>query len=524
MKTCLKTSFLTFLIITIATAYELPEVIGVLEEEGIFATDFCWVGDQNDDGFDDLLVRYSAGNQALLYYGDEQMENEPGFIFEPYLEQQDICHGMSFTGHLLPNRNEYVAIYGVERCEPPRIITNLYECGDNIDNEPDFSLSRVYRDNSIFFREGFRTRPTDVNGDGNHDFIAFKEVHPAGHMLIFHGGEDFDTIPDWIKYMHNPINLTPTILFSSGYDINSDGFDDILVKTRQPRENSNQLDYWYSLYLGGSPMDTVPVFSFREDHFEGRIEQRRMIHGFSLLPDVNDDGYDDWGIYWSEDEDDGFFIFFGGEEPDMEPDLELEGHRRLWRGNGGLTGGDFNGDGIGDIVTRLHAGNPMMNEIHIHLGSRWMDGETDIYIDLDNAYRGQYAISTLYIGAVGDYNGDDVDDFVVSGAGSAIVFAGNRDWERGIDSNQSPDTYKLSLQTIPNPFNSQINISYNMTKTDLVRLSVYDIQGRLIDILEDRMVIRGKHRIVWNHRTAGLYFICLQAGDSKIVKKVVCIP
>ena len=508
-------------------AYELPEVIGTMTGRQ-FADDFCWVGDQNKDGYDDLLIRNGGDNRADLFYGGERMEDEPGFSFLPFMELQDICHYNSFLGRIVPDRLPYIALTSLVRSDPALIQVNLYELGDDLDDEPEITISRIYGENSLFLgRAGFRTRPVDLNGDGYDDILAFLEVSPAARMLIFFGGEEFDTIPDWERNLHVRADFAPTVEYSAGYDVNADGYEDVLLKTPQPNEHGDNI-YWYSLYLGGSPMDTTPVFSFREDHFEGRYENRRMIHGFSMLPDVNDDGYDDWGIYWSESyeryDEDGFLIFFGSEEPDMEYDLELEGHRRLWHGWGDLTGGDFNADGIGDIATRMSEGNAGMSEVHIHFGSHWIDGESDIYINLENDYDGEYYIFHNRIGAVGDYNGDNVQDFVISGSSRAIVFAGNQDWRVGVETEQPPDTYELTLRATPNPFNSSVTITYETVQSSSVRLAVYDVRGRLVEELENRRIIKEHHRLTWENRTSGIYFILLETGDRRVVKKIVCMP
>ena len=84
----------------------LPEVIGVMSGQG-FGADFCCVGDQNDDGYDDLLISNEGINRAEMYFGGEEMGAEPGFVFEPWLLDQSIRADLNLVDHLeLPESHE----------------------------------------------------------------------------------------------------------------------------------------------------------------------------------------------------------------------------------------------------------------------------------------------------------------------------------------------------------------------------------------------------------------------------------
>jgi hypothetical protein len=53
------------------------------------------------------------------------------------------------------------------------------------------------------------------------------------------------------------------------------------------------------------------------------------------------------------------------------------------------------------------------------------------------------------------------------------------------------------------------NISYNVKEGAHVRLSVYTINGNLISVLEDKMVVAGQHEVIWKPENApsGLYIL-----------------
>ena len=73
----------------------------------------------------------------------------------------------------------------------------------------------------------------------------------------------------------------------------------------------------------------------------------------------------------------------------------------------------------------------------------------------------------------------------------------------------------------PNPFNSQLDIELNLTEVNNL-LTVYDISGKEIQTLLPRKLGQGKHLLKWsaNNLTSGPYFIMIQSGNTKKIKKV----
>ena len=87
---------------------------------------------------------------------------------------------------------------------------------------------------------------------------------------------------------------------------------------------------------------------------------------------------------------------------------------------------------------------------------------------------------------------------------------------------------KVEIQSItsinrcyPNPFNSELDIDLNLVKINNL-LTVHDITGREIQTLLPRRVSQGSHLLKWNAKnlTSGSYFIMIQSGDTKKVKKI----
>ena len=87
-----------------------------------------------------------------------------------------------------------------------------------------------------------------------------------------------------------------------------------------------------------------------------------------------------------------------------------------------------------------------------------------------------------------------------------------------------PTEFSLS-ETYPNPFNSEIRISFNLTSAHNVLLQALDVQGRVITDINQGYYQAGQHKVTWDAQSfqSGIYFIKLQSGSKTSVKKVIMI-
>jgi len=536
MRTHFSIIQLLFILANFANAYDPPEIIGILtgpEGEQQFAVDFCWIDDYNQDGYDDLLVsdyRYPPADSAsavYLYHGDEQIDNEPVFVFGQYEPNRVVHYYVVYFGLLRgENHPPYFGITSYLRAQDSPDGINFHSLGEELNRCPDFT--HYSNENNRWLVRGRIKRPCDFNGDGFFDVVVWRE--DIGLDVYFGGGE-VDNHPDWCKNI--PANVF--LDFSCGLDINNDNYGDIILATCVNNVT------WYSLYLGGADPDTIPAVHFRAEDHDLSLSGTT----FTMLPDINGDGYDEWGSSWmyrrqgQEDprrNDEGFCVFLGSEEPDGEPDIMLEKSQDAWGGTGPMAGGDFNGDGYGDIVLRSGGGDEDHGEafeFQFHFGSPWFDDgeeirQPDMIVDLGQEYGGEYAHEFAEgLGAVGDYNGDGVDDFVWGGGSTfdtAIIFAGSRDWEVDIrEESKLPQDFSMTLDALPNPFNDKVRIRFNLSHPSNLTLAVYDVSGRVVkDILIGKQHA-GESEWSVDGFDSGIYFVVLQSENELMAKKVVCL-
>lgn len=86
------------------------------------------------------------------------------------------------------------------------------------------------------------------------------------------------------------------------------------------------------------------------------------------------------------------------------------------------------------------------------------------------------------------------------------------------------------LPNVPNPFNPSTSINYELPLGSHVRLSVYDLSGRLVRILEDGQMAAGEHSVRWDGRdgqglaqASGMYFVRLNAGGKTGIRKITLV-
>ena len=84
-------------------------------------------------------------------------------------------------------------------------------------------------------------------------------------------------------------------------------------------------------------------------------------------------------------------------------------------------------------------------------------------------------------------------------------------------------TAKTGLIVFPNPFTNETNFVYVLIEARAVRLSIFDITGREIAVLEDAKKQQGEYHIKYNadNLKAGIYYYRLTSGNEALTGKLI---
>jgi PKD repeat protein len=90
-----------------------------------------------------------------------------------------------------------------------------------------------------------------------------------------------------------------------------------------------------------------------------------------------------------------------------------------------------------------------------------------------------------------------------------------------------PLTYGLD-QNYPNPFNPETTVPFQTARPGTVRIQIFDLDGRIVRVLEDRHFDAGSHKARWDglddngrQTASGVYVIRIQAGDFAKQRKML---
>ena len=83
------------------------------------------------------------------------------------------------------------------------------------------------------------------------------------------------------------------------------------------------------------------------------------------------------------------------------------------------------------------------------------------------------------------------------------------------------DEFKVN-DIYPNPFNPNLNINFNLSIYSNVSINIYDLNGRIVDVLYNDQLNYGEHNFVWNasNFSSGIYLLNINAGDKSITTKI----
>jgi hypothetical protein len=83
----------------------------------------------------------------------------------------------------------------------------------------------------------------------------------------------------------------------------------------------------------------------------------------------------------------------------------------------------------------------------------------------------------------------------------------------------------LALEVFPNPFSDQLYIEYSVAEKTTVHIVVYDMLGKMIEIMDKRTLHPGSYQMEWNAENYrdGMYILKLSSEGTTMIKKIMLI-
>jgi hypothetical protein len=405
---------------------------------------------------------------------------------------------------------------------------DVYFGGDPMDATVDLILFEEPPE--LYF--GYAVATGDVNGDGYCDIVAsdYYKNSGIGAAYVFYGGPLLDNVPDITLRGHGYEGFGTSL--ASGGDVNSDGYDDIVVGAWDNDDLYGDAGRIY-IYYGGNPMDTVydtAMYGEGAGHLLGwaPVSICREASAFDYVVA----GTQFWPVGFPGTGPGKVYVLLGGDPMDGVPDVWMHGQTDSTRLGPVSGAGDVDGDGTDDIIAGAHAEFGRTGSIYLWHGGSGMDTIPDGWMIGDSAF----AELGWTVSSAGDVNGDGRDEVLFSNyaddAPAHTVWV-CRYTGTGVNEGvfkTSPDVERCGIRCQPNPFSKSTVVRLivdggtpHLRQAD-ARVAVHDVAGRVVRRL---LLSSSSLQAVWDGRDdeqrpvpSGTYFVRaegIQSAECRLV-------
>jgi hypothetical protein len=109
--------------------------------------------------------------------------------------------------------------------------------------------------------------------------------------------------------------------------------------------------------------------------------------------------------------------------------------------------------------------------------------------------------------------------------GETLTMPGNLECGGGqVEANEIPVSFELK-GAFPNPFNPTTTIEFALPTTEMVNLSVFNINGQLVNTLVSGAMDAGNHSVTFDasNLSSGVYLYTIEAGAFTATNKMVLV-
>lgn len=466
-------------------------------------------GDINGDGYNDIVLvgqPLGSGNgrrDVYIYLGGSTVNTDPDYIIPdpsypgPY---QSFGSAIAYNSDL--NGDGYCDLvisepqYGFDNWG--RVL--IYYGGPSFDTIPDLIYDGLeYGIIPYGLEFGSIVDVTgDFNGDGYFDLVIssiHSNLYHYGQVNIFFGGPGLDTTCDWFYCgdMSEEFGISLTV-----GDLNGDGFSDLVACSLNSTQINNQ---GIEVFFGGSDFDNSCDVSYGEFDTDGILT-------LLMETDFNNDSCDDLVIFHGNE----FYICWGSVEVELEFELW---HTTLPTNIRSIYTARF------ENSRYLCYGTPQLETCNFY---RWDNAEGMILDYAINENYNPYA-ATQQSYSLGDVNGDGHNEILLSNRTSSPILFKVFTTEYNSNSiDENVITSPMQLSAYPNPFDNNLSLTYELKEPGIIKFSVFNIKGQLVDRLDDVFKGTGQHTVVWDGNDSlgrklpsGVYLVKLSVSDKYIL-------